>query len=90
MKTTEALKILYGLQSYGLEEAFDNFVRKVSSTLDQVKGEPFEWVDNEGDEVTIYVTIQNVPVLIDEDGEVAEYEMVISFESDLERKITRI
>lgn len=85
MEFQRAVKVLKGLefQSYGLEEALEDFVFDKLATLDRVVNEPFEWVLNDGTDVVWYISIRNVPIAYNEDGEAYEYRTELFFESEL-------
>lgn len=68
-KFLQHIKTTFNLQSYSLDEGFSKFVQRATGALDVVDREPFEWRDNDGNDVTVYVTITNKPIKFDEDGD---------------------
>lgn len=67
------IKVRFNLQEYGLQEGFNKFESRVCGALDEVVRMPFEWRDNDKNDVTVYVTIENVPTEF-EDGEPVSFE----------------
>lgn len=70
------IKITYNLRSYNLEEGFEQFARKKMETLDRIEDQPFDWVDDDGNDIIILVTIESVAVDFDKEtgeGIVFEY-----------------
>lgn len=61
------IKQNFDLQLYGLNEGFEQFQKRALECLDVIDREPFEWRDNDGNDITLYVTIKTEAIEFEDD-----------------------